>query len=196
MINPCMTHLAAAQRQTLASNLLTQTQIPVRYLHTKTLNKHPQFSANRKQLFTYYAEWGKQPGNVVLMGAVGTGKTHLACKLLMDLAKRLYIVKYQTLRDITLKLRDFDSGISEADALQQFTSFDCLVIDEVGRGKVSAYQSDVLFHIINARYNEMKPTIVISNHTQQQLKTLFGEATLDRLLSGALLLTFNYPSFR
>lgn len=55
----------------------------------------------------------------------------------------------------------------------------------------------ILFEIINTRYEKMRPTILISNLTREELVTFIGERVLDRMSDGGgCTLAFTWESYR
>lgn len=70
-------------------------------------------------------------------------------------------------------------------------------IDEVGVQFGSASELAILQEIVNARYESVLPTILISNLTFEQLKDSIGERIVDRVTNGGHnRLAFNWESFR
>lgn len=112
--------------------------------------------------------------NLILVGTVGVGKTHLACAIIdkaLDNKKRCYYVPYYCLADI--KIRD-------PQLYKVLLIVDVLVIDEYGVHD-STNKNNYLFEIINERYNNMVNTILLSNLTLQTFKENIGEAAHSRL---------------
>ncbi len=56
-----------------------------------------------------------------------------------------------------------------------------LILDELGKRKLAEWQRVQLEELLSFRYNEMLPTIFISNLTQNQFKEFIGERLSDRL---------------
>ncbi|EDH5493481.1 AAA family ATPase, partial [Salmonella enterica subsp. enterica serovar Java] len=78
-----------------------------------------------------------------------------------------------------------------------FASLDLLIIDEVGVQFGSASELAILQEIVNVRYENVLPTILISNLTFEQLKDTIGERIVDRVTNGGRnRLAFNWESFR
>jgi len=146
--------------------------IPLRYFDATFDSYIPDNdkAVKLKQLCEDY----KYDTNLILVGTVGVGKTHLACAIIdkaLDNKKRCYYVPYYRLADI--KIRD-------AQLYKVLLTVDVLVIDEYGV-QDSANKNNYLFEIINERYNNMVNTIIISNLTLQTFKDNIGEATHSRL---------------
>jgi len=73
------------------------------------------------------------------------------------------------------------------------------VLDEVGVSKEqpSDFELTTLFAIINGRYEQMRPTVVISNLDAEQLPVAMGERCVDRLREGNLIVVpFDWESHR
>ena len=72
-----------------------------------------------------------------------------------------------------------------------------MIIDEVGVQFGSEAEKLIMFEIINTRYERMKPTILISNQTKEELAAFIGERVLDRMSDGGgCTLSFTWDSYR
>jgi DNA replication protein DnaC len=71
------------------------------------------------------------------------------------------------------------------------------VLDEVGVQYGTDAEKQIAFEIINTRYENLRPTIIISNLNAAELTTFIGERVMDRLKeNGGRLLVFDWPSHR
>lgn len=70
------------------------------------------------------------------------------------------------------------------------------VLDEVGLSRGSEWEREQLFAVLNARYKDELPTVLISNLSAAQLKTELGHAAYDRLREGAKQVPMVWPSHR
>ena len=84
---------------------------------------------------------------------------------------------------------------SESDVLNQFCNIDLLILDEFGVQVGSEHEKLLLFRIINTRYENLMPTILISNLSALEIKN-FEHRIYDRLKEGGFLLTFTGESMR
>ena len=138
---------------------------------------------------------------LILSGNVGTGKTHLAAAIADYIVRETeYTAVFRSLHSILQAIKSTygsDAGSTESDVLQLFTSPDLLIIDEVGATKSSEFELATLFAIINARYENKAPTVVITNLEASELKSAIGDRCTDRLREGGgRAITFDWESKR
>lgn len=129
---------------------------------------------------------GKDTGSLILTGKVGTGKTMLGCAAINAIieSRSCRMVKMiDMFREIKETWRR-DSEITELDLIRRYSRLDLLVIDEAGVNYDSDTEKMFIFDIIDGRYQEMKPTIVITNLGIQELSQVMGERVIDRLRDG------------
>lgn len=143
--------------------------------------------------------------NIIIIGGVGTGKTHLAYAIMNELAGRwqhsgneyyrMDKVYYGTAKEMidNIKLSWKDPELSNMDI---YCKTPVLIIDEVGVQYGSDSERTELYEIFNSRYNDMLPTIVISNNTVEELQKILGQRIYDRLSGGALIFELNGRSHR
>ncbi|WP_043914033.1 ATP-binding protein, partial [Candidatus Regiella insecticola] len=86
---------------------------------------------------------------------------------------------------------------TESQVMKRVTGIDLLIIDEIGVQFGSETEKLILFDIINTRYENMKPTLLLSNLPQEALSTYLGERVLDRMHEGGgCTLAFTWESYR
>lgn len=138
--------------------------------------------------------------SLILCGNVGNGKTHLAIGVAHEIIKQqcypLFVSTINAIRHIKDTWRK-DSEISESRAIQDFIKPDLLILDEVGVQHGSETERLILFDIINGRYNQQKPSILISNLSLEELPRFLGKRVFDRLReSGGMAVPFTWASYR
>lgn len=138
---------------------------------------------------------------LLLLGKPGTGKTHLAAAIANQLVTTTAATAiYRTVGGILQHIKgsfDRDSGYSEKQAFDSYSEASLLIIDEVGATKPTEFELATLFAIINARYEEQMPTVIISNLPPKSLPEALGERCVDRLREGGgIALTFDWQSAR
>ncbi|MSU58123.1 MAG: ATP-binding protein [Pedosphaera sp.] len=151
-------------------------------------------------------------GFALLVGKSGNGKTRLACNVVSELdnGDALYVRQGQlTLalratygrKDVFLHRRHDEAGDDEPPTpleIVQVVRF--LVLDEIGCKSLA--NDELLFfdELLKHRYDEQKPTILISNLALDQLKEFLGDALTDRIKhatgNGKFILQFEGDSYR
>lgn len=131
---------------------------------------------------------------LILLGGVGTGKTHLACGILRE-AGGMYRLASTIIEEFR-RTRSFGVKETETDLLDSYGRASLLVIDEIGRGMSAQEEQYMLYQIINERYNRRKPMVMISNHTKRDFLNYVGVAAADRLTESANIVEFTWKSYR
>ncbi len=121
---------------------------------------------------------------LVLMGPVGTGKTHLAVAALQQVLREKRPPVRGRFADFTSLVLEiqmtFDGSGSSREILQPLVDCDLLVLDELGAGKTTPWVMDLLYYLVNTRYLENRLTIFTTNYSDFPKKT--GEESLtDRV---------------
>lgn len=143
----------------------------------------------------------EQGRSMMLLGDVGTGKTHLACAVAQHVIREFgatarYTMAIEIIRDIKMTF-DKASQQTERDVYAGLLAPDLLVIDEVGVQHGSDFERQVLFEVIDSRYRQLMPTIVISNLGLSGLRKCLGDRAVDRLTdAGGPAVLFTWASAR
>jgi len=135
---------------------------------------------------------------LVFSGLPGTGKSHLALAIaahVMDEATVFYTNALDSIRRVRDTWRR-DSEQSETEVLRMFGEIDLLIIDEVGVQYGTEGEQVIMFDIINRRYRDMRPTILLTNLGKQGMKEYLGERSFDRLREDGIWVAFDWESFR
>lgn len=138
--------------------------------------------------------------SLVFLGRPGNGKSHLAVAALRHVVLKGGRALYTTVFDIMLRVKSTFSKQShetEEQAIAHFVSPDLLVIDEIGKQTNTDFEQAHFFALINKRYSERKPMVLVANLDEAQFKALLGDAVIDRLRDrGGRLVRFNWDSHR
>jgi DNA replication protein DnaC len=139
--------------------------------------------------------------DVVIVGPVGTGKSHVAVSLGVEAAKRRFRVAFRRASDLVrslLEARD-DRTLSRLHA--HFERVDLLIVDEFGFVPFDRAGGELLFNLLAERHARRRSTLMTSNLNFGEWVQVLGSeklttALLDRLGERAAVLTTKGPSYR
>lgn len=137
-------------------------------------------------------------GGLIFCGRPGTGKTHLALAIGRELSKMGLRVVYRNLANLVREVRSTwkEEGASESAMIKNFQMYDLLIIDEIGVQSGTDNERNILFEIVNGRYENVRPTIIISNRDVKEVAELISERSVDRITEGGAIIPFNWESNR
>ena len=131
--------------------------------------------------------------NLWLVGVAGTGKTLLGAIICRYLGAK-YIKSYQ-LKDELDYARSFNAKKNPTEVIDDYANIGVLIIDEVGRYK-SPIEQEYLFRLLNERYENKKPTVLISNMDKKEFGEYLGNPVVDRFRETCKSLEFTGTSYR
>lgn len=197
---------AAAAREADARHqrMLGDAAIPLRFIGRSFGNFRAETDAQRHALTVardfaeQFADNRRKGRGLIFAGLMGTGKSHLATSILQALLPA-HQVRYATCLDMIRAVRDTwrrDSEKTETQVLAYLRDLDLLVIDEVGVQYGTDGEQTILFDVLDRRYREVRPTIILTNQDKAGLKTFVGERTYDRLTETCRWVPFDWSSHR
>lgn len=132
-----------------------------------------------------------------MVGGRGTGKTRMAAEIIRD---RLPIPSYYTTAmGIFLRIREAyakASNETESGIVNQLSTCLLLVIDEIQERSNSEWEDRIITHIIDRRYGEQKPTIIIGNLRPDAMAASLGDSIVSRANESGGIIQFIGQSFR
>ncbi len=155
--------------------LLAAANIPRRYEHCELASYTIDFpGANPSLAFAHLAaskfaqEYDPRDGTgLLIIGKIGTGKTHLAVGITKDLILNKGIsCLFYDYRELLKEIQNsYNATVqtTELDVLRPVFEADVLVLDELGAVKPTEWVWDTVSLILNTRYNDNRTTIITTN---------------------------------
>lgn len=151
---------------------------------------------------TYMEELGFLPPkeNLIFMGTVGTGKTHLATAIALKACQEGRRVRFYTAASLANILLERNNKGTLNNYLSTLKKVELIVIDEVGFVPLHKDAAELLFQVISDCY-EQRSLIITSNLEFSQWNTVFGDnrltaALVDRLIHHSHIVIFSGESYR
>lgn len=170
--------------------------VPRRYWHVNFDIFIPRNEKDSKNLETIkkFTNLKNNDKVLILLGSKGLGKTHLGSAIIRNCGGKFIsieklIFKYES-------AQNFYAKTNRDELMESYSSTKMLVIDEIGRSIQQEKENALLSYILRRRYENMLPTVLISNLSKADLLKKFGEAVLDRLRETCISLEFEGESYR
>ncbi len=135
----------------------------------------------------YAATYGTQHHNSLLfIGTTGVGKTFLSNCIASEVLNRCYSVVYLTATDLfnIFSRATFNKEDGEENEIDHYIlDSDLLIIDDLGTEFSNSFTTGKLFYCLNERIVRQKGTIVSTNLSVNELRDMYSERVVSRLLS-------------
>lgn len=170
--------------------------------------KQGEYIEQCRDYVSNFHELCKIGSSIIFTGSPGTGKTMISLSMVKELVKVMYKIhfdkyhpienfkaedyrkavdinpcKYVNVYDYFSEIRETyskNSKITEKNVYQKYLNTGLLIFDEVGVQGGTDFENQALFRIINMRYEQDKPTFLISNLNEADLNKYIGERSVDR----------------
>ena len=143
----------------------------------------------------------KDKSNVIFLGGVGLGKSHLASALGYAACLKNHTVLFATAIDLINTLAAAQAQGRMKQEVKKYTRPDLLILDELGFLPIDKTGADLLFQVISLRY-EQGALVITSNKAFKDWPEIFNNdatltsAILDRLLHHAETVLIEGDSYR
>jgi DNA replication protein DnaC len=159
-------------------------------------------ASQRQRLNTLASDrhWIDQAANLLLFGASGLGKSHIAAAVGHSLIEQGLRVRYYPASNLVQELQVAKQALSLSDALAKLDKYRLLIIDDIGYVQRTEAETSVLFELIAHRY-ESGSLLITSNHPFSAWDSIFPDnmmavAAVDRLVHHADIIELTGESYR
>lgn len=194
----------ARRKQLNVEATLNRSGIPLRY-RSKDFSTFIADTDGKEKALAVAMEFVQNIGShcdkgtvMIFSGLPGTGKSHLAIAIGQALMERGTVL-YTSAIDAVRMIRDTwrrDSPKTESQVLETLATVGLLILDEVGVQYGTEAEQVSLFDIIDKRYRDMMPMILLTNQNKAGMKAFLGDRSFDRLREGGQWVTFDWDSHR
>jgi len=195
----------AVEVQSRAESAVRQRIREARFPEVKTLDTF-DFNASEGIEAAQIAElargkWIAEAENLIFVGPIGTGKTHLAIALGLEAARQRRHVGFWRAADLVRALLEARDNRELTRLQRRLGRVELLILDELGFVPFDRTGGELLFNLVAERY-ERSSILVTSNLPFSEWPKVFGgdekltTALLDRLAHHAAVVTTKGRSFR
>lgn len=142
-----------------------------------------EYQKEMKDMTAHYLYHAKKEW-FVFLGQSGSGKTMLCSAICNQLLKTGHVVKYLIWGEFMNVLRHMKYDGQRNEYYTAYLNAEVLYIDDLFKGKITDYERDIGFQIINHRYNRNLVTIISSEWYMSDLAEL-DEAMASRIYQKA-----------
>lgn len=192
-----------AKQPPTTEELLRRAGVPLRYL-SRSLDDFQAVPGTKPALEAALRATVK-PKGMVLIGAPGSGKTHLAVGILRAIVESRpaddpfgagFRSRFAIVPELLDTLRERIGDPHVPDPLPDLFTAPLLILDDLGREKPTEWVTDRLYVLVNHRYNAILPTIVTTNYPLSELASRGYDAMMSRLRDDAAIVTVAAPDYR
>lgn len=166
-----------------------------------TLENYICETPEQKQKIDSIIKASKENKWIFLEGNPGTGKDHIASAIAHNKMKDGYSVRY--INTFRLLLNIQSNFLYAEEIIDEFSSVELLVLNEIEKtfDTAKGNEKNVLFEIIDTRYNYKKQTIFITNSTWENIHRKFAlengtNPITDRISEMGIAVRFGWASYR
>ena len=166
---------------------------PAEYSESVRTSPRALMQRNFNHCRKYAQNFTMQSGNMLFSGATGLGKTFLSACIARTVADRGYSVVYDTAIHLFSDFEAEKFGMSQEEnrgLSQRYLQCDLLIIDDLGTEMTTQFVCSALYHVVNTRLMESRPTIISTNLTPEQLSVRYSPQIASRLLGTYRLIQF------
>ena len=194
----------AIARVAAIESMIKQTAIPSRFIG-RTLDNFKVENEGQGKALAISREFAenfpahlRRGSSLIFSGAAGTGKLHLASAILQAILPA-HVGAYMTFMAMIRLIRETwhpTSTRRESEVIAELGTIPLLVIDEIGVQYGTEAEHTLLFEVMDRRYRDQRPTILMTNQDKDGFKRFVGDRVYDRMTEVARWVSFDWGSYR
>lgn len=155
-------------------------------------NFDPRFDRDMFNVCRTYANndnlFRMKKNSLIINGNVGTGKTHMAASIANALIGRGVPVLFATFSEHLEHIREEFDHTGQKQYLSMMKNTPMLVLDDLGKERKTDWTQQILFDVVNYRYEHLLPIVITTNMDLEDMAKHTGNAVFSRLyeISGAV----------
>ncbi len=131
----------------------------------------------------YVINFGANSENLLFMGGVGLGKTHLTMAIVSGVIEKGFMPVYGSAENLFTAVETEKFSGEGRGNYETMLNCDLLVIDDLGAEMSTSFTRSVLYNLINTRMLRNKPTIINTNLSMKQIEEKYSARISSRLMS-------------
>ena len=139
------------------------------------------------KLFKTCYEYGfefdpKTSGNLLFMGGVGLGKTHLTLAMVGKIIEKGFVPVYGSAENLFSQIEKEKFTDGNRGAYDAMIKSDLLVIDDLGAEMATPFSKSALYNLVNTRLLANRPMIINTNLTIKEIEARYTPRISSRLI--------------
>ena len=136
-----------------------------------------------KTCYEYAFEFDpKTSGNLLFMGGVGLGKTHLTLAMVGKIIEKGFVPVYGSAENLFSQIEKEKFTDGNRGAYDAMIKSDLLVIDDLGAEMATPFSKSALYNLVNTRLLANRPMIINTNLTIKEIEARYTPRISSRLI--------------
>lgn len=168
-----------------AQILKERSNLGARFLNRTFANFDKRRDPSAFDACSAYAEreglFNDRRNSLLILGGYGSGKTHLAASIANNLVDKGIPALFCTFSEHLEHIREEFDKDGHRQYLASMKRTPMLVVDDLGKEKKTEWSQQILFDVINYRYEHILPFVITTNMNEEEIGNYVGGAIYSRM---------------